>query len=233
MAALGPCVECTAADFHASTRTTGAADMIYRAGLRRILKWALLLIVVWSLTAWVAARALIVHASLGSADAIVVLSGSSAFVERTQKAAELYRQGRAPLVLLTDDHTRGGWSQAQQRNPYFVERAVDELEKAGVPPERIRILPGFASSTHDEALIVRDYVLTHKPRAVLAVTSGYHSRRALWSLRQGLAGTGAMVGLEPADSRTPPSAFWWLYPEGWRTVGGEYMKLVYYWFVYG
>ncbi|HJS23271.1 MAG TPA: hypothetical protein VJ751_02790, partial [Pyrinomonadaceae bacterium] len=82
-------------------------------------------ILVWPVLAWVAARALIVSATLNSADAIVVMSGSSTYVERTQKAAELYRQGRAPLVLLTDDHTRGGWSSALQRNPFFVERATE------------------------------------------------------------------------------------------------------------
>ena len=83
--------------------------------LRRILKWLLVVVVVWVVVAWIAARALMVSAALNSADAIVVLSGSSTYVERTHKAAELYRQGRAPLVLLTDDHMRGGWSTVLQR----------------------------------------------------------------------------------------------------------------------
>ena len=99
---------------------------------RRILLGLLVFIVAWEVVAWVAARALVVDADLSSADAIVVLSGSSAYVERTHKAAELYRAGRAPLIWLTDDHMRGGWSSALQRNPYFVERATDELIKAGV-----------------------------------------------------------------------------------------------------
>jgi uncharacterized SAM-binding protein YcdF (DUF218 family) len=198
---------------------------------RRILKGLLLFILVWGILAWVAARALIVNAELASADAIVVLSGSSAYVERTQKAAELYRQGRAPLLLLTNDHTRGGWSSAQQRNPYFVERATDELIKAGVPADRIRVVPGVASSTHDESVILKDYALAQGLRSVLVVTSAYHSRRALRSLRQSFAGTGMTVGLEPAPAGS--MAFWWLRPEGWRAVGGEYVKLIYYWFRYG
>ena len=202
---------------------------------RKILVGLLFFILIWGILAYVAARALIVNAPLASADAIVVLSGSSAFVERTEKAAELYRQGRAPFVLLTDDHTRGGWSNALQRNPYFVERATDELISAGVPAERIKIIPGLASSTHDEALIIRDYALTQQLRSVLVVTSAYHSRRALRTLRQALAGTETTVGLEPAavGSTTPATVFWWLRPEGWRTVGGEYAKLGYYWFHYG
>lgn len=205
-----------------------------RAVSGRVLGVLLLLIFAWELIAWGAAHALIVPAGLSSADVIVVLSGSSAYLERTQKAAELYHQGRAPLVLLTNDNTRGGWSSAQQRNPYFVERAAEELRKAGVPAERIKIVPGFASSTHDEAMILREYVLARGLRSVLVVTSAYHSRRALWSLRKSFANTGAIVGLEPTvmGASTPSTAFWWLGTEGWRAVGGEYLKILYYWFKY-
>src|ERR1043166_4103276 len=114
---------------------------------RRIIKLLLLVGLCWCLLAPLAARALIVTADLPHADAIVVLSGSSTYIERTHTAADLFKQGRAPLVVLTDDNTRGGWSSAQQRNPYFVERAHDELVKQGahdelvkqgVPPAQIR-----------------------------------------------------------------------------------------------
>ena len=118
--------------------------MIRKLRWRKVLTALVLLLVVWVVVAWVAERALIVKADLVSADALVVLSGSRTYRERTQKAAELFKQGRAPLVLLTDDHTRGGWSSALQTNPFFVERAIDELIKHGFPHERIRILPVFA-----------------------------------------------------------------------------------------
>ena len=101
----------------------------------RVLRFVLAAVVVWILLAWAAAEGLIVRASLAHADAIVVLSGSNAYVERTARAVELFREGRAPLVVLTNDDTRGGWSNALQRNPYFVERASEELLKGGVPAE--------------------------------------------------------------------------------------------------
>ena len=203
--------------------------------LRRILKWVLVVVLVWGVLAWVAARALIVSAPIDSADAIVVLSGSSTYVERTQKAAELYQQGRAPLVLLTDDNTRGGWNSALQRNPFFVERATDELIKQGVPAEKIRIVPGLASSTHQEGLLVKDYTAAQGLRSLLVVTSAYHSRRALRSLRQTFSGTGTTIGLDPVPPglQTPSPAFWWLQVEGWRSVGGELVKLIYYRLSYG
>lgn len=198
----------------------------------RIIKLILLVIVAWVIVAALAPRGLVVSAPLASADAIVVLSGSGAYLERTQKAAQLYREGRAPLVLLTDDHTRGGWSSAQQRNPFFVERATEELIKAGVPAEAIRIAPGVAASTYDEAVIIKDYAVAERLRSVFLVTSAYHSRRALRTLRGALYDTGTAVGIEPVPADSSQSAFWWLRSEGWRNVGGEYVKLIYYWLKY-
>ena len=195
----------------------------------RILKIVLAVVVMWTIVAGLAARLLVVSAPLASADAIVVLSGSSAYVERTRKAADLYRQGRAPLVLLTDDNTRGGWSSAKQINPFFVERAMEELINVGVPAEKIRIIPGLASSTRDEAVIVKDYAERERFRSVLFVTSSYHSRRALRTMQQVFANNGMALGLEPTSTST---AFWWVRPEGWRTVGSEFVKTIYYWFKY-
>lgn len=205
-----------------------------RWNARRVVTLLVLIFLLWILTAWIAARALIVNADLRSADAIVVLSGSSSYIERTHKAAELFHQGRAPLIMLTDDNTRGGWSSALQRNPYFVERARDELIKQGVPADKIRIVPVTISGTHYEALTIKEYAVAHRLRSLLVVTSLYHSRRALRSLRQSFAGTATIVGLEPAvGAGTPSPALWWLRIEGWRSVAGEYVKLVYYVFVYG
>lgn len=189
-----------------------------------------MVIAVWAILAALAPRLLIVSAPLASADAIVVMSGSSAYKERTDKAAQLYREGRAPLVLLTNDGQRGGWSSAQQRNPYFFERATDELIKAGVPEASIRIVPGVAESTREESQVIRDYAVNERFRSLLVVTSSYHSRRALRSLRSACAETGITVGLEPSSAA--PAAFWWLHEQGWRTVGVEFVKVAYYWAKY-
>ena len=196
----------------------------------RIFRIVCAAVVIGVVVAALAPRALVVSAPLASADAIVVMSGSSAYRERTHKAAELYKEGRAPLVVLTDDHTQGGWSSAQQRNPFFVERAMDELIKSGVPADRIRVAPGYAVSTREEALLLKDYAAGEGLKSILVVTSSYHSRRTLRTLQHAFAGTETTIGLEPAGS--VESAFWWLRQEGWRTIGGEYVKLIYYWFKY-
>jgi len=201
-----------------------------------ILRACALLFLAWGLTAWVAARFLIVSAELEHADALVVLSGSSEYVERTRWAAQLFREGRAPQIVLTDDNERGGWSSEQQRNPYFVERAFEELRRAGVPAEKIVVvpLPLPASSTYDESLTLRDYATAHDLHSLLVVTSAYHSRRALWTLRRVFRGSDVTVGLDPvaAGRQSPAPAVWWLDRRGWQTVATEYPKLVYYWLRY-
>lgn len=201
----------------------------------KLLRWVPVVVLIWPVVAWIAARALIVTVDLPTADAIVILSGSSTYVERTQKAAELYKEGRAPLVVLTDDNTRGGWSSAEQRNPYFVERAHAELIKQGVPPDKIRVAPGVAASTYSEVSIIRDYAMAHGLRSVLVVTSAYHSRRAFRSLQQSFAGTGTSVGIIPTlpGGQTPGPVLWWLHLDGWRSVAVEYVKLLYYRVRYG
>jgi len=184
--------------------------------------------------AWIAARGLIVQAELPRADAIVVLAGSAAYLERTHLAAKLYTESRAPKIILTNDAEQGGWSNELQRNPYFVERAVDELTRTGVQANDIEVLSQPISTTYDEAQIVREYARTHELRSILIVTSAYHSRRALWIFRRLFDGSGVEVGLVavPPGEQTPTPAFWWLQLRGWRTVAGEYPKLVYYWFKY-
>jgi uncharacterized SAM-binding protein YcdF (DUF218 family) len=191
-------------------------------------------LLLWQLLAWSAARALIVRADLQRADALAVLAGSSAYVERTRFAAQLYREGRAPVVLLTNDDERGGWSSAEQRNPFFVERALAELIGAGVPRERIVVLPQPVASTYDEAGALREYATANHLRALLVVTSAYHSRRALWTLRRVFAGGDVEIGLVPVapGAQTPAPALWWLDKRGWQFVAGEYAKLVYYHFHY-
>jgi uncharacterized SAM-binding protein YcdF (DUF218 family) len=195
---------------------------------RRVFVAFLLLGLLWFIS-WVGARALIVRAPLDRADAIVVLSGSSTLAERTQHAARLYSQNRAPKILLTTDNHQGGWSSAEQRNPYFHEIAVKELTSLGVHSQNIEVVRPPVTSTWDEAQIISEYSKTHNLHSILIVTSGYHSRRALRTFRTQFEDT-TEVGIDPVETgiQTPSPATWWLYPRGWQLVFVEYLKLIYY-----
>jgi len=201
---------------------------------RRGRRWLLLtaaLLALWPVLAWLAARALVVQVELAHADALVVLGGSSTYAERTARAAELFKEERAPRIILTNDAQRGGWSEAEQRNPFFVERAAEALKQAGVPPEKIATLPQPVASTYEEALLLRDYAAAHDLRSLLVVTSAYHSRRAWWTLSRVFRGSATRVGIMVVapGQQTPAPGCWWVRAAGWRAVALEYPKLVYYW----
>ena len=196
---------------------------------RRVFVAFLLLALLWVIS-WIGARALIVSAPLERADAIVVLSGSSTLAERVQHAAHLYSQQRSQKILLTTDNQQGGWSTAEQRNPYFDEIAVRELIRLGVPAQNVEVVRPPVNNTWDEAVRISEYSKTHNLRSVLIVTSSYHSRRALWMFRTLFEGTDTQVGLDPVETgiQTPRPALWWLHARGWQFVPVEYLKLIYY-----
>jgi uncharacterized SAM-binding protein YcdF (DUF218 family) len=201
-----------------------------RVTRRRALLLITALLLVWPPLAWAAARWLLIESRPERADALVVLGGSSTYKERTEYAAQLYAEGFAPRVLLTDDGLRGGWSQEQQRNPFFVERAAAALESAGVPAENVETLGPRTSSTYEEALVLRDYASARGLKSLLVVTSGYHSRRARWTFERVFAASGVRVSVAAVapGRQTPAPAAWWLSTRGWRTVALEYLKLAYY-----
>src|SRR5947208_5329148 len=99
---------------------------------RRFLIVAAVLLASSPFVAWCAARVLIVKADVQSPDAIVILSGSAAYVERAAWAAQLYREGRAPMVLLTNDGLISGWDNREERNPYYYELSTRRLVQQGV-----------------------------------------------------------------------------------------------------
>ena len=204
-----------------------------KSQISRTIKALLAILVLWCV-GWISARFLIVNKHLQQADAIAILSGSSAYIERTHKAAELYHQGRAATIVLTNDNLQSGWSTGLNRNPYFVERAMLELEDSGVPQDRIRVLPESVSNTYEESIAVRKYAVSNRLRSLLVVTSAYHSRRAWWIFHRVFSDSGIVLGIETSEpgNQSPNPAIWWLRPRGWRDVAGEYIKLAYYFWKY-
>ena len=166
---------------------------------------------------------------------MVILSGSSSYRERAHVAAQLFAEGRAPKIIITNDDRQGGWSNVEQRNPRFSELALDELMRAGVPKEKIVLLPEAVHSTHEEAVLLRRYADVASLKSLLIITSPSHSRRALWTFRKEFQGTDIILGLSFGDEQQDgdPSPFlWWTTIKGWRLVAGEYLKFIYYLFRY-
>ena len=196
---------------------------------------ALLFIAIgWVVIAPQLAGHLIVEKPLDQTDAIIVLSGSAVYKERTQKAAELYKAGVAPIVLITSDGERAGWSQREQTNPPYVELEQRELIANGVKPDAIVVLPGIVSGTDQEAQAVKAELEDKQIKSLLIVTSAYHARRALRTFEKILADKNVEIGIAhpPGGVTTPDPNYWWLSPSGWQMVAGEYVKSAVYYFYY-
>ncbi len=190
----------------------------------------------WIALSSMAASYLAVEKPLQSADAIFVLSGSDAYIERADEAAKLFKEQIAPKIFLTDDGLKGGWNQKEQRNPYFAELARWELIRQGVPEDAIEILPTVVAGTNDEANLLVKISNERQLKSLLLVTSAYHSRRALRTFERKFAKEDLRVeiGMEYAQpgAQTLKPSSWWLSPIGWKTVSSEYVKTFYYWLFY-
>jgi uncharacterized SAM-binding protein YcdF (DUF218 family) len=199
---------------------------------RRILRLAILTSLVLFISFFVSAIAggwLIVEAPLERADAILVLSGSASYIERADEAAALFKAGVSPRILLTNDNGRGGWNDAEERNPYFFELSRSRLVSNGVPPTAIEVLMPAAIGTHGEAEIVVDAALQRNFRSLMIVTSPHHTRRALWTYKRTILEKHAplILGVRPASNSQSGTEWYWQWLE-WPTISSEYVKLVYY-----
>lgn len=201
---------------------------------RRVVLWTAAFIVLWCVLAPFLAYLLIVHKPLSHADAIIVLSGSAVYKERTKKAAELYRQGVAPIVFISNDGGHAGWLDDEETNLPFVELEQRDLIANGVMPDAIIILPGKVSGTDDEAKAMRTEIDSRPLNSLLIVTSSYHTRRAIWTFDKIFVGKSTELGVDaqPPGDGTPSPLFWWLRFRGWQTVAGEYVKMAVYYFYY-
>lgn len=175
--------------------------------------------------AWAfAAAASKIEKPLPSADAIFVFSGSAEYKSRAGKAAELFRQGRAPKIVLTDDKQQGGWSKSEERNPFFWELARGELIKNQVPAAAIEVLPDAVVSTHNEAVLLIKQIKKNDWQKVLLVTSDFHTRRALRTVERAAAAENlnVRIGIAAADSSGASTT------KRWRRAGEEIIKSIYY-----
>lgn len=146
------------------------------------------------------------------ADALVVLGGGTD--ERPTRAAELFKAGAAPLILVSgagDDRIN-----------------VRILEQNGVPAAAIFREPDSLSTLENARLSVP--LLRQKGvHRVIIVTSWYHSRRALACFR--LAAPDLQFFSRPAY-RTYPRQEWKRQATS-NYIRAEYLKLLGYWIVYG
>src|SRR5262249_38783173 len=117
----------------------------------------------------------IVEDPLDKADAIVVLGDDNFYADRATRAAQLFREGKAPLVVASGRRLRP--------NAGFAELMDHDLFERGVPKDKILRFAHDADSTLEEAEAVAKFAKERKWRRVIIVTSNYHTRRARYIYR--------------------------------------------------
>jgi uncharacterized SAM-binding protein YcdF (DUF218 family) len=166
---------------------------------------------------------------LQKSDAIFVLAGTR--LERPFEAADLYKEGYAPLIVLSPGRPEAGEAVLRERGirfPSEVELERDALIQMGIPAAAIPTTNGYVDNTAQEANLLRSMVTAHHWRRVIIVTSKYHTRRAAFAFKRGLEGTGAEVVMRATRYDTADPARWWRSRADFRFASTEWQKLVAY-----
>lgn len=166
---------------------------------------------------------------LQKADAIFVLAGTR--TERPLEAIDLYKEGFAPMVVLSPGRPEEGEDLLRRRGirfPSEVELERDVLLQSGIPAGAIISTSGYVDNTAQEANLLRAMVTARGWRRVIIVTSKYHTRRAAFAFRRGLEGTGAQVVMRASRYDVSDPARWWRYRSDFRFASSEWQKLIAY-----
>ena len=167
-----------------------------------------------------AAWTLTVDDAVGPADYLVVLGGSPE--DRPFAAAELYRRGFAPKVVLFEYRPGLGGDPSQ------TELYARVLAFQGVPLEAVERIPGIVGSTWEEARSLRRFLEGRMVNRVVLVTSAEHTRRSRWAFRRALADLPVDIHTAAARHEDFDENNWWHDDDGVLLYAHEFLKFPYY-----
>ena len=162
-----------------------------------------------------AGRYLIVADPLEKADVIVVLSGGRRD-ERVRQAADLYRAGYAPRVLLS-----GGEALMDLPTPDLLKL---QAGKHGIP-ESALLFEAASTSTAEQAKFLRPILEQHGFRRAIVVTSSFHTRRTRYLFHRAFDGSAVEIRVYPVQQDFFNPVNWWTRESDTETVVLEYIKL--------
>lgn len=161
---------------------------------------------------------LIVNDTIKPADVIIVLSGDDNG-ERVAEAVKLYREGRAPKIIMSGGPLAWRLTAAE----WMKKQAVYE----GVPASAI-LLQDRSRSTIDDAQFTKGLLKGLGAKSVILVTSPTHTRRAKMVFQKNLAGSGIKVAVRPVRQSEFDRQGWWRRHQDTQWVIWEYVSLAYY-----
>src|SRR6058998_391998 len=147
-----------------------------------------------------AAEFWIIEDPIDKADAIIVLSDDNFYADRATRAAELFREGKASLVVASGRRLRPSAG--------ITELMEHDLIERGVPKDKILRVSQEGDSTLEEAETLAKFVQARKWHSAIVVTSNYHTRRARYIFRH-VFPRGIDVRVASArDGDFDPEAWW-------------------------
>ena len=168
-----------------------------------------------------AGTALVVSVPLENPEGVLVL-GSHEW-ERLPAAVDIARASPGAVVFLSVPRA------VTKYNCHDCEGRAARLVAAGIPQDRIVLLPDRVSNTRDEAAAARAECSRRHLRRLVVVTSPYHTRRARRTFARAFAGSGISVGVVPSAASPARPGRWWAAAYDRAYVRYEWAALAYYW----
>lgn len=154
-------------------------------------------------------------------DAIVVIGGDHK-PDRVRRAVELYRQGYAPVVIIS------AGTQVAEGDELLPEAEVMRRQALALEmPESALLIEDQSQSTFQNAYYTAALLQAREYASILLVTSTYHSRRA-GHIFEEVFGSTVSISVQPSPA--DPCAICWLFhADQARVVLYEYYNWVRYW----
>lgn len=168
-----------------------------------------------------AGQFLIVQDDVRAVDAIVVIGGDQKPL-RIQRTVELYKQGFAPLVIISAGTP--------------VLEGIEVLPEAEVMrrqaiafglPEDVLLIESKSRSTQENAYFTKQILEDQSIGTILLVTSAYHSRRARRIFKD-IMGSEVIIKMQPTKPVHSP-LLWVFYPKEAAVIRYEYRNWLRYW----
>jgi uncharacterized SAM-binding protein YcdF (DUF218 family) len=142
----------------------------------------------------------VVNDPLQRSDVIVTLSDDNYQGDRAARAAQLFKAGWAPKIVVSGRFLRNYVS--------LAEMSQKDLTQDGVPGDAITKLTHRAEDTIDEEKIIAQLAVQKHWQHVIIVTSNYHTRRARFIARRVFpASIDVMMEAAPDVEYDPDN--WW------------------------
>lgn len=168
--------------------------LLFLVALCLLIYWARRPIMRYAAESWV------VDAPAAHADAILLLGDDNFYADRATRAAELIRQGAAPVVVASGRRLRPSAG--------IVELMQHDLLERGVPKEKILPFAQDAGNTEEEAAALAKFCAEHHFRSVIIVTSNYHTRRARYIFEKTFPSSISISVASARDGDFDPEHWW-------------------------